>query len=182
MKALKISSVASVISWKEGSAIIELKNGIKSDVVYIKLLQLKRRHFRNVAVKAIAAEQDIRMRNRTVNEVRGTNTDVVIFGEFKRVLKAIESRNVNNNYRSTQEQTPQNNHAHFPRPQLNFNATPKSSFPAAFAKILLAVEVRIISGNNAVSIDRIFPIIDLSMTTMASYHTSPVSSLTTTWN
>lgn len=80
----------------ERAAIIALKKGIKSDVVYLQLLQLKSdATFKDMAVKAIVAEQDVRMRNRTVNEVRATNKDVDIVEEFKRVLSALETKTVN---------------------------------------------------------------------------------------
>lgn len=78
----------------ERASIIALKTGIKSDVVYVQMLQMGDTTFEAMANKAISADQDIRMRSRAI-EVKPNSTDENLLEQFKRVLNVLESKTLN---------------------------------------------------------------------------------------
>lgn len=82
----------------EKAAIIALKKGIHNDVVYVQLSQLgTEASFEQLAIKAIAAEQDFRMRNRKMmhsNNNSSNSLDSDLIDQFKRILTALESKTV----------------------------------------------------------------------------------------
>lgn len=81
----------------EKASILSLKKGVKSDVVYVQLIQLgNSATFDELAAKAITAEQGFKLRSRDVLQKppnpTSTPVDNSLLEQFKRVLSMLESK------------------------------------------------------------------------------------------